>query len=69
MDFTGGDVKLFKDDDSDLIIKLYGPRSKKLTTLTDNSDHPLKLTLECRATLGLGIKGATLNLGSKETTI
>ncbi len=44
MDFTGGDVKLFKDDDSDVIIKLYGPRSKKLITLTDNSDHPLKLT-------------------------
>lgn len=64
----GGDVKLFKDDDSDLIIKWYGPRSKKLITLTDNCDHPLKLKLECRATLGLRIKETTLGLGSKETT-
>jgi hypothetical protein len=63
----GGDVKLFKDDDSDLIIKWYGPRSKKLITLTDNCDHPLKLKLECRATLGLRIKETTLGLGSKET--
>jgi hypothetical protein len=64
----GGDVKLFKDDDSDLIIKWYGPRSKKLITLTDNCDHPLKLKLECRTTLGLRIKETTLGLGSKETT-
>lgn len=47
----GGSVKLFKDQESDLTIKWYGPQSQRIVVQADNNEHYSKLKFESLATI------------------